>query len=838
MRNIILSILLTIATTLVGQQNEKDSFKTLLEKEIETIQKSNGDLLLQGNFTDILTGFTQNEFHNELEEQWLEIANAPHPSVNTIRKYLKKAAKEFSVPFELLDAIAKTYNNYAMIGPSKYGSWGIMGLVQNNYCSNLTLAATLIDANPEKLQYNFKENIRGAAALLAHFNKKNSQNPADWFEATKEFSGMLDDELKEMQAIDYYKTLNKGASSITLWKEDATIKSLQNNEIAALISKYNKKTEQKIARSKASVDYPGAIGEFTTCNYSSRGGTDINCWVNHYIGTGTVAGAVSWFKNCNARASAHFTISRYGTIYQSVKVYSKAWHAGASGQANNERSIGVEHDATAANPQTWNMNSMLKPSAEMAAYFCDIYNIPKVRKYRPNYGAGICGHNDMPGTNTSCPGPLPWSTWFDFLEGGLQNTPVPEMPAKNATNVPMPVSLSWNSPVGANAFRVQVSKSNSGWTETDGFTSANFPNETVVVNASIAEDSFYWAEGEAGTTAGPKSNTTYYWTVRSWDGETGTSKYSEVRTFATEIVKFEKVWARTDVNGNMPYWFSASGNSERGLAYFGNHLFVVSRNNGLSVKLLNSNDGADAGELSIAGISGGVYALNDIETSWDGQVLACNLTVDASGSAFKIYKWTNETSSPQQFISFSGDNVRLGDSFTVLGNVSQNAVIYAGAANTNKVVRWVIINGIVNTAEVIALQSVGNIGTAPEVVPFGVSPSEDFMVNGTTISATQFTANGNYVGKISGGVIPGYSNASQMLINGGKRYYVTFQNNPNTNDPNSQNIRLTNITNGVSNVVASDVYGVSKKLGNNPNYNCTGDVAIKHSLNPEDIIIY
>ncbi|MDA3866394.1 MAG: T9SS type A sorting domain-containing protein [Salinivirgaceae bacterium] len=456
----------------------------------------------------------------------------------------------------------------------------------------------------------------------------------------------------------------------------------------------------------------------------------------------------------------------------------------------------------------------------------------------PNYD-GTYSYYDWPGYNNGYRS-LNGVAWAVTAQGEVtpSNTPELQLPGNNATTVTIPVHLEWSSPVGANAFRIQISKSPAGWNETDGFTSANTPNATVVVNASITTDSYIWSAGEAGSYEAPKSNATYYWSVRSWDSETGTSKYSEVRSFTTEIIKFEKLWVRDDLYGNMPLWFSSENNSERGLAFHGDNLYVVSRNTELSVKILHCSSGNDKGQLNIAGIAGGTYKLNDIETSWDGQILACNLTVNAAGDDFKIYKWIGEASSAQLFLTFNSSSLRLGDSFTVLGNVSQNAVIYAAAANTNKVIRWVITNGIPGTAEIITLQNISNIGTAPEVVPFGVSPSEDFMVNGNAISATQFTANGNYVGEISGGVILGYSNASQMLIIGGSRYYVAFQNNPNSNDPNSQNIRITNITNGVNNATGADVYGVSEKLGSNPNYNCTGDIAIKHSLNPEDIIIY
>jgi hypothetical protein len=456
----------------------------------------------------------------------------------------------------------------------------------------------------------------------------------------------------------------------------------------------------------------------------------------------------------------------------------------------------------------------------------------------PNYD-GTYSYYDWPGYNNGYRS-LNGVAWAVTAQGEvtLPNTPNPQLPQNNAGSVAVPIQFEWNSPVGANAFRIQVSKTSSGWTETNGFTTSNSPNGTVVVNASITTDSYNWSEGEAGSYEQPESNTTYYWTVRSWDSETGTSKYSEIRSFTTEVIKFEKVWARSNVYETMPSWFSSEGNTERGLTYHGDNLYVVSRNGDIAVKILNSNTGNDVGELNTVGVSGGTYKLNDIETSWDGQILACNLTVNAANSAFKIYKWNNTSSNPQAFITYNDTEVRLGDSFTVLGNISQNAIIYAAAANTNKVIRWKITNGDVGNAETIVLQNLINVGSAPEVVPFGISPSEDFIVNGNTINATQFTSTGAYVGEISGGILPGYSNAGQMLIIGGERYYIAFQNNPNVDDSNSQNIRITNISNGVNNVDPTDVYGISEKLGNNANYNCTGDIAVKHSLNPEDIIIY
>jgi hypothetical protein len=118
----------------------------------------------------------------------------------------------------------------------------------------------------------------------------------------------------------------------------------------------------------------------------------------------------------------------------------------------------------------------------------------------------------------------------------INNTPTTTSPANNATGVLRPVNVTWTTPVNATSFRLQVSKSNTGWTDSNGFTLASSPSSTVVVNASLNNVlNFFWQDdAAAGTFEGPKPNTTYYYTVRSFDATTGTSKYSSVKTFKTD----------------------------------------------------------------------------------------------------------------------------------------------------------------------------------------------------------------------------------------------------------------------------------------------------------------
>jgi N-acetylmuramoyl-L-alanine amidase len=68
--------------------------------------------------------------------------------------------------------------------------------------------------------------------------------------------------------------------------------------------------------------------------------------VIHFTAGPTLDGAVSWFKNPEAQASAHLVIDRDGSIVLMVAFNRRAWHAGKSKWGNldgmNQYSIGIE----------------------------------------------------------------------------------------------------------------------------------------------------------------------------------------------------------------------------------------------------------------------------------------------------------------------------------------------------------------------------------------------------------------------------------------------------------------------------------------------------------------
>jgi len=399
-------LLLTFSTLSGFSQINTDD---LLNTKITTTKTRNG-VFVQRDLSRYI-GFVNSQANSSTHEKnagqlWLKYFNSPHPNVATLEKYFKKASREFGVPAELLMAIGQVENNWTQVGPSIDQGWGIMHLVDNNYCSTLNEAAAILKLDPQILKDDAKQNIRGAAALIKKYaGDKKHKKLEDWFDAVKKFSGLSSYDLNEQQAERYFQVLKDGVEARTVWDETITLTAHPDINIDNKITYKSKELR--------SSDYSPAVSSFITCNYSSRNGQDIDTWVHHYIGVGTYAGAISWFHNCSAQASAHFVIrSSDGQITQCVAVADKAWHCGASGYPlNNSRSIGVEHEATASNPGLWNDVDMLQASATMVCYFADLYSIPATFHSSP----GICSHQEMPGTSTDCPGAMPWSTWISYF---------------------------------------------------------------------------------------------------------------------------------------------------------------------------------------------------------------------------------------------------------------------------------------------------------------------------------------------------------------------------------------------------------------------------------------
>lgn len=324
----------------------------------------------------------------------------------------QEAAKESGVPVELLVAVAfaETRLDDHDGEPSVVGGYGVMHLVSNPERTTLEEAAELADMDPEKLKVDTAANIRGGAALLAHYAEKSSgklpSKLGDWFDAVAQYSGMSGASARDY-ALQVYEFLNTGIDaqvdgediriepqsvkpSIGIWANDVTIQSTDYGP---------------------AIWDPAHSSNYTVANRESS--HPINYIIIH-VTQGSYAGAISWFKNSSSNVSAHYVIrSSDGQITQMVREKDIAWHAG--NWTYNTQSIGIEHEGWVSNC-TWFTDAMYRASAALTRNIANKYGIPKDRNH-------IIGHNQVPGATHTDPGSC-WNwTYYMSLVNGDTNPP-------------------------------------------------------------------------------------------------------------------------------------------------------------------------------------------------------------------------------------------------------------------------------------------------------------------------------------------------------------------------------------------------------------------------------
>lgn len=256
-------------------------------------------------------------------------------------------------------------------------------------------------------------------------------------------------------------------------------------------------------------------------------------------------------------------------------------------------------------------------------------------------------------------------------------------------------------------------------------------------------------------------------------------------------------------------------------------MYIVSRTGGSFVYIYNAATGDSIGTLRTDGISGGTYAVSDVEVSSNGVIFVCNLTTAANSSALKVYKYTTETDSPIVAINYTGVTAaRLGDKFTVTGSTADNSiVIWFASANTKELYKFTTVdNGTSFTATVIPLPSLATVASYGSA-SVGPLSNGDFYYNASGQNAEKFLADGTVIDTVSGSIVATGSNAIRFISTlSSDEYFVTF-----AYGTGNQNGRIVKIPGGDINL--AELVGTTNILGSNANVNGAGDVAIQKVSN-------
>jgi len=254
---------------------------------------------------------------------------------------------------------------------------------------------------------------------------------------------------------------------------------------------------------------------------------------------------------------------------------------------------------------------------------------------------------------------------------------------------------------------------------------------------------------------------------------------------------FDRAWIRAG-KAEATAEYIGAGSTERGFAIGADHIYVASRNGGTKLLVIDKDNGGLVSTMNTEGMDVGLFKISDVEVSADGQILACPLQLDASTEAFVVYKWTDELASPTKFIEFTSTAaMRLGDKFTVVGDVSGDAVIYAVSSAGNMVVRWVVTGGIVDVGTEITLENVTSVGSTPAAAPLSMSADSDFIVDGRGFQAQIFDKDGMYLSALEEvGQSGNQSNSPNVFYYKGRTLAAFHQKN----DVGQWNILVKDIT--------------------------------------------
>ena len=157
----------------------------------------------------------------------------------------------------------------------------------------------------------------------------------------------------------------------------------------------------------AEAEYPLALwNPACSCNQTIDGMVSYDHIVVHTM-QGSYGGSISWFKNPDAKVSAHYCMrSIDGEVTQMVLHKDKAWHVGSS----NPTSIGIEHEGYIDEPAKWYTWETYVSSARLSRWIADRHDIPRTREH-------ILGHVELPNQTHTDPGDgWNWDLYMGLIE--------------------------------------------------------------------------------------------------------------------------------------------------------------------------------------------------------------------------------------------------------------------------------------------------------------------------------------------------------------------------------------------------------------------------------------
>jgi N-acetylmuramoyl-L-alanine amidase len=297
------------------------------------------------------------------------------------------------------------------------------GVLDSAGLHTLDLAAQLINVDPATVRTDPVQNIRGGAALLAHYQGNRSADPADWYAAIGRYAGTG---ASQAFADEVFATIREGAERLT---DDGQVVRLPARPDLRPPSGTPNDPQTECPANLGCQWIPAPYAEFGQGDYGNHdlGNRPESQKIKYIIvhdTEGSYDGTIRLVQD-PTYVSWQYTIrSADGHVAQHVLRRDVAWQAG--NWYINAKSVGIEHEGFAAQG-TWYTEAMYRQSAKLVKYIARQNDIPLDR-------AHILGHDNVPGTVPGTvrgmhwdPGPYwDWAHYFDLMGApfrGLGNAP-------------------------------------------------------------------------------------------------------------------------------------------------------------------------------------------------------------------------------------------------------------------------------------------------------------------------------------------------------------------------------------------------------------------------------
>ncbi len=137
-------------------------------------------------------------------------------------------------------------------------------------------------------------------------------------------------------------------------------------------------------------------------------------------------------------------------------------------------------------------------------------------------------------------------------------------------------------------------------------------------------------------------------------------------------------WLAPNGYNGSTYTYLTIGDTERGLACGNTHLYLVSRNGGDFIRLLDPRTGADVGALNLGTgiVGGGTFDVNMVAVGGEGAIYVGNLAIGPA--PFTVYRWADDLPATTPSVVYSGvplSGARLGDSLAAIGSGSGSRLV-------------------------------------------------------------------------------------------------------------------------------------------------------------------